>query len=106
MSKAQTHTVNDLDIPRLRREFNAALASRVRRIDTDVACSYLKQRCPTLLKAAQEDSDVASVLRHATYVFQLMEDIQLKRIPYDQATKDFGQRMFDTYVEKNIPKTS
>lgn len=59
------------------------------------------KRYPMLFKMACKPDFDKDRLEH---IFQMMSMVQNNTISYDNATKQFGQQMFDTYVKPNIDK--
>lgn len=63
--------------------------------------SYFAERYPMLFKmACKPDFD----MNRLNQIFGMMERVNKNEITYDNATKQFGQDMFNTYIKPNLDK--
>lgn len=63
--------------------------------------SHFVERYPMLFKmACKPDFDMSRL----DYILGMMARVNTNELSYDNATKEFGQKMFDTYVKPNLDK--
>ena len=63
--------------------------------------SCFAERYPMLFKmACSSDFDKDRF----SYILEMMERVKSKEISYDNATKQFGQEMFDSYIKPTLDK--
>lgn len=64
---------------------------------------HFAERYPMLFKmACKPDFDK----ERFAYILDMMTRVQANDLSYDNATKEFGQNMFDTYIKPNLDKMS